>query len=250
MLFVLPGDQRIYFNGLLPVSMHLIELSDYTLAAVGSGSGIQGFHFALAPGDVCAIESHHPDDAHMFLRALAGMARPLKGRYRFQGRERNLHRYLEMLECKKQIGYVARDTTLISNLTVRQNLLLQRYYHENRLTIELSPDVRTLCETFGIHEKLDRRPSGLNAMETQAAIVIREVSKKPAVMLLGQPEDFIGHAKFDLITELFNRLIAERLPIVFLSFDRRLVRRFANRKVLITDGALTSVAVKASTGGE
>ncbi|MBI5895769.1 MAG: ATP-binding cassette domain-containing protein, partial [Desulfobacterales bacterium] len=176
------------------MSSHLIELSDYSLAAVGSGSGIQGFDFALDPGDVCAIDSQHADDAHSFLRALATMIRPQKGDYFFKGQKQDLRRYQEMLACKMQIGYVARDTTLISNLTVRQNLLLQRYYHENQLAIDLAAEVLALCETFGIHEKLDRRPSGLNAMETQAAIVIREISKKPAVMLLGQPEDFIGHA--------------------------------------------------------
>ena len=232
------------------MSSHLIKLSDYSLAAVGSGSGIQGFNFALAPGDVCAIDSQYADDAHIFLRALAGMTRPLKGNYFFKGKPRDLRRYEEMLDCKKQIGYVARDTALISNLTVRQNLLLQRYYHENRISIDLAADVLALCKTFGIHEKLDRRPAGLNAMETQAAIIIREISKKPSVLLLGQPEDFIGHAKFDLMTQIFNQLIGERLPIVFLSFDRRLARRFANRKVIISDGALTTVAFKASAGGE
>ncbi len=232
------------------MSAHLIELSNYSLAAVGLGSGIQGFDFALAPGDVCAIESRHPDDAHLFLRALAAMIRPLKGTYAFKGRLCDLHRYQELLACKQQIGYVARDTALISNLTVRQNLLLQGYYHENRLDIDLADDVLALCDTFGIRDKLDRRPSGLSAMETQAAIVIRELGKKPAVLLLGQPEDFIGHAKFDLITQIFNQLIAERSPIVFLSFDRRLVRRFANRNVMIADGALTTVAVKASAEGE
>jgi ABC-type molybdate transport system ATPase subunit len=230
--------------------MNLIELSDYTLAAVGSGSGIQGFYFTLGPGDVCAIDSQHPDDAHIFLRALAGMIRPLKGDYFFKRQKRDLHRYGEMLDCKKQIGYVARDATLISNLTIRQNLLLQRYYHENSLGIDLGEEVLALCATFGILEKLDQRPSALNAMEIQAAIIIREVSKKPAVLLLGQPEDFIGHAKFELTVQIFNQLIADRLPIVFLSFDRRLVRRFANRKVMITNGSLTTVSVKDSTGGE
>ncbi len=232
------------------MSLHLIELSDYSLRAVGSGTGIQGFSFALDPGDVCAIDSQQADDAYLFLRALATLTRPLKGRFYFKGRKCDLRQYREMLAYKRQIGYVARDTALISNLTVRQNLLLQRYYHENTLSIDLTPEALELCEAFGIREKLDRRPSGLNAMETQAAIVIREISKKPAVLLLGQPEDFIGHAKFDLITRLFSQLIAERLPIVFLSFDRRLVRRFANRKVMIADGGLTTVTVKPPPGAE
>ena len=203
-----------------------------------------GFSFTLNAGDVCAIESPIPDDAQLFLRALATLVHPLKGTYVFKGRAHDLRKYGDMLCCKQKIGYVARDAALISNLSVRQNLLLQRYYHENQLDIDLGTDALLLCENFGLVEKLDKRPSELNTMEIQATIVIRELTKKAEVLLLSQPEDYIGHAKFDLLLTLFNRLISERLPIVFLSYDQRLVERFANRKVLINSGSLTTVAVK------
>jgi hypothetical protein len=36
----------------------------------------------------------------------------------------------------------------------------------------------------------------------------------------------------------------------FFSYDRRLIRRFANRKILITNGDLTTVEVKWSNGHE
>ena len=222
--------------------MPLLQLKNYTLAAQGSGDGLSGCSFSLDKGDVCAIDSGNPDDAQLFLRALATLVHPLKGTYIFKGQPHDLKRYGKMLECKKQIGYVARDAALISNMSLRQNLLLQRYYYENRLDIDLKPEALSLCSDFGLMEKLDKRPSELNTMEIQAAIVIRELTKRADVMLLSQPEDFIGHAKFDLLVTLFNRLIAARLPIVFLSYDQRLVERFANRKVMINNGSLTAMA--------
>ena len=57
-------------------------------------------------------------------------------------------------------------------------------------------------------------------------------------MLLSQPEDFIGHAKYELLVTLFNTLIEERLPIVLLSYDQRLLKGFANRRVMISNGSL------------
>jgi ABC-type lipoprotein export system ATPase subunit len=224
--------------------MHVIELSDYYLAPVGTGHGISCFSFALSPGDVCAIDSQSPDDAHAFLRALATLVRPLSGKYTFKGRLHNLNRYDEMLCCKQKIGYLAPDTALISNMTLRQNLLLTRYYYENTLNIHLDETVLALCRTLAIEDKLDKRPAGLNSMEIQAAIALREISKKPEVLLLNQPENFIGHAKYEVLIGIFGQLIAEGMPVVFLSYDRRLVRRFANRKILINQGSLTTVAVK------
>ncbi|MBT8342906.1 MAG: hypothetical protein HKP58_03380 [Desulfatitalea sp.] len=224
--------------------MNMIEISDYALPAIGSGVGLSGVYLALGHGDVYAIDSRNADDAHTLLRALATLIRPLTGVYRFKGRTHDLRKYGDMLCCKRLIGYVAPDAALISNLNVRQNLLLQRYYYENRLDIDLDASVLSLCDDFGIADKLDQRPAGLNAMEIQAAIIIRELTKRPEILLLDQPENFIGHAKFDLMVEIFNQLIDDRLPIVFLSHDKRLVRRFANKKILITNGTLTTVILK------
>ena len=223
--------------------MQVIEMSEYTIAPQGSGHGIKGFYFALAEGDVCAVEAQNPDDANEFLRAVATLTRPVKGTYRYEGHRINLKSYKDMLNCKPKIGYVAPDAALISNLTVRQNILIQRYYFENDLNIDLDDKIQTICETLEICNKLDKRPAELNSMEIQMAIVIREISKKPQVLLLDRPEDFIGHAKFDILVEIFSDWIAKQKPVVFLSYDRRLIRRFANRKVLIANGTLTTVDV-------
>ena len=184
--------------------MHLIEMSDYTLAPTGSGNGIRDFYFALAPGDVCAIEAQNPDDGHEFLRALATLSYPVTGALRWNGRRVRLKSYRALLGYKKRIGYIAPDAALISNLTVRQNILLHRYYVENDLGIDLDDRLAAMCNTFGISHKMDRRPADLNSMERQMAIVIREIGKKPEILLLDRPEDFIGHAKFEVLVELFR----------------------------------------------
>ena len=225
-----------------------IEMSEYTLAPQGSGQGINAFHFALSSGDVCAVEAQSPDDASIFLRSLATLIRPVSGTYRYEGEPIDLTSRKEVLDCKPKIGYIAQDAALISNLTIRQNILIQRYYRENDLNIDLDGKLQTLCDTLGISSKLDMRPADLNLMESQMAVVIREISKKPQVLLLDRPEDFIGHAKFDILVEIFNDWIAKKKPVVFLSYDRRLIRRFANRKVIIAKGALTSVDVGQTIG--
>jgi putative ABC transport system ATP-binding protein len=230
------------------VNHPLIELCDYALAPNGSGNGLADFYLAIFRGDICAIDSNDPDDAHLLLRALATLVRPLRGAYLYEGRTIDPGNYRELLEYKRRIGYIAPDAALISNMTIRQNLLLSRYYFENNLSIDLSNDVRRLCAAFGITDILDNRTGDLNSLEVQAAIVVREIIKKPCILLLNQPETFLGHTRFDFMMDIFNQWIAERLPVVLLSYDRRLVRRFTNRKILITDGVVTSVAAKRTAG--
>lgn len=224
--------------------MPLIELSDYILPSAGSGYGIHQFYFALSKGDVCAIESTHPDDATLFLKALATLIRPLKGTFRYAGRKKDLSNYRNLLDYKQRVGYIAPETALISNMTLRQNLLIRRYYFENSLSDHLDEQTRTLCTAFNIMDKLDQRPTALNAMEVQAAIVIREIIKKPEILLLNRPEDFIGHTNIGILGQMFSDWVANKLPVVVISYDRRFIRRFANRKILITNGSLTTIAIK------
>ncbi len=231
------------------MSFYSLELYDYSLAAMGSGHGIQGFSFILAPGDVCAVESPQADDGRLFLRALATLVRPLRGSYVFKGQHHDLRRYNDMLGCKRKIGYVSPGVALISNLSVKQNLLLPRYYHENKLDIDLDEPAMALCRAMGIEEKIDQRPAGLTPMEVQSAIIVRELIKMPEILLLDQPEMVVGHSKFDALAGIFNRLIDERLPIVFFSYDERLLSPFVNRKVRIADGRLTAETVPAKPTG-
>lgn len=226
--------------------MPLIEMANYDLAPIETGQGLKGINFSLSPGDVYAVESKIPDDAHLFIRALATLTRPNKGTYYYDGKPIDFSKP-EAIACKRKIGYIAPDAALISNLTIRQNLLLMRYYFSNDLTIDLSEKQKALCRSFGLDAKLNKRPAQLNAREIQAVIVIREVFKKPELLLLIQPEEFIGHENFDQMTLLFNDWTAASKPVVFHSYDRRLIRRYAKRKVVISGDALTTVDMKRLT---
>lgn len=226
------------------MTSYIVELMDYTLPPTGAGHGIQGGYFALAQGDVCAIDSLQADDGHLFLRALATLVQPVKGVYVFKGQRHNLRRYGEMLCCRQKIGFMAPEATLISNMTVRQNLLLQRWYHEDSLDIDLNEEAMAMCDGLGIVDKLDKRPAALNGMEVQAAIIVRELTKRPEVLLIDQPETFVGHARFEAMGQVFKQLVADHLPIVFLSYDERLLGQYVNRKVIIANRSLTTVTVQ------
>jgi ABC-type lipoprotein export system ATPase subunit len=222
--------------------MHVIELNDYTLAPQGSGNGVRNICFSVSPGDVVAIKADTPDDGHAFLRALSTLDPPLSGQYRFCGRDLDFSDYRHLLPIKKKIAYVAPDTTLLSNRTIRENLLFMRNYFENSLTIELDEAVLQLCRLFGIYDKLDLRPGGLNPLDLEIAIYVKEMSKAPELILINSPEDFIGHTKTELVLEHFQQVVKSGLPVVFLSYDKDFTAAFANRTARIEQGVFSVTA--------
>ena len=221
--------------------MKLIELSDYTLSPIGQGNGLNRFYFDLSKGDVCSIQADLPDDAHLLLKGIAMLERPTGGAYRFMGEKINFSDRRNFLPYKKKIGYIATDASMISNMSIRENLLLMRYYFENSLSLDIKDNVKNLCTVFDIYDKLDVRPGALRPTELRSAIAIRELTKSPDILLFERPEDFITRTKFDLFVKLLKEMLIAGLPVVFISYDANFIKEFSNRQILISGGNLTAV---------
>jgi ABC-type sugar transport system ATPase subunit len=224
--------------------MFLIELSDYCLNATGSGNGLKNFYFTLSDGDICSIQTDSSDDAHNFLKALATLVYPVNGAYRFLGEAVNFSDYRELLPIKKKIGYIGQDSAMISNRTVRENMLLMRYYFENSLSLVLDENASKLCKMFNLQDKLDLRPGDLRPVDLRIAIAIRELSKSVDVLLLDRPEDYFGYNKFALFKEIIRDIIESGPAVVFFSHDLNFIETFSNMKILIKGGTLTKVFQK------
>ncbi len=236
-------EQYIDINLILHVGndMYLIELSDYTLAATGSGNGLNNIYFSLSNGDVCSIQTDSTNDACDFLKALATLSPPINGTYRFQGETIGFSDYRKLLPVKKRIGYIGQDAAMISNRTVRENLLYMRYYFENSLLLALDENTLKFCSTFNFLDKLDKRPGELRPVELRVAIAIRELTKSFDVLLCERPENYFGHNRLGVFKEICEDIVASGHTVVFFSHDRNFMETCSNRKILISEGTLTAV---------
>jgi ABC-type ATPase involved in cell division len=221
--------------------MDLIELSDYCLNFIGTGEGINNSYFALSRGDACSLQTDSADNAHIFLKALATLVRPVSGTYRFAGKPVDFSDYRKLLPFKKKIGYIGQDSAMISNRTVRENLLLMRFYFENSLSISLDENVLKFLKMFDLEDKLDLRPGELRPVDLQTAIAIRELTKSFDVLLLHRPELYFGVKSFYIFKEILENTLEAGHAVVFFSRDRSFIETFSNRKILIAGGTVTKV---------
>lgn len=194
---------------------------------------------AVVRGDVVAIVCDSPSDAQHLLRLLATLARPDRGIYRFNGTMVNLTAYRQCLAVKRQIGYVSADAAMISNRTIRENLLLTRFYYENDLTIDIDKTTQALCRDAGLFHKLHQRPSILSDRELLTAIAIREMVKVPAVMLIDRPENFMDMVITDGIFNHLRNMVQSGTAVVFFSHSSKM-RGLATRQLKLADGGIRS----------
>ena len=218
--------------------MNVIELKKYVLDADVKGRRFEPFDFTLAAGDICFLSADSMDEALEFLKALATLIHPVQGTYAFKGELINFSDRSRLLTVKKQIGFITSHSALISNRTIRENLLLMNAYHQNTSAVTLDEKTRELCELFAMQQMIDLRPSDLTPRDCHLAIAIRELAKSPDLLLLENLEDYIGLVNFGIFWELMEKLVKKRLAVVFLSNSKSFIQAFSNRKLVISQGKL------------
>jgi ABC-type lipoprotein export system ATPase subunit len=169
---------------------------------------------------------------------LATLERPKAGRYQFRGEPLDFSDYRNLLPVKRRIAYISSDATLISNRTLRENLLLGRFYHENSLEIRLDDRIRVLIDGFDLADKLEVRAARLSQLDRRIAICIREIAKEPELLLLYRPEEMVDHQRFEPFVEHLESTASGTLAGLVLSYDDAFIERFTNRRLTLNQGHL------------
>lgn len=216
----------------------IVELEAYSLWTDTENSGISEVDLTVEAGEIWQIDTRNPAEARLLLRAVATLESPLAGSYRFKGQLLDFGDYRKLLPIKRRIAYISSDATLISNRTLRENLLLGRFYHENSLEIRLDERIRVLIDTFGLDDKLELRAAQLSHLDRRIAICIREIAKEPELLLLYRPEEMIDHQRFEPFIQHLEATSVESLAGLVLSYDEAFIERFTNRRLTINEGRL------------
>lgn len=223
-------------------SAPIIEIRNLDLVSMGRDAQDESNRLIIARGDAVAITAEAPADARRLLRVLATLERPDGIDYRFQGLPVELKNYRQCLPVKRQIGYVAADAAMISNRTLRENLLLTRFYYENDLTIDIDETVSRLLADARLIDKLDRRPSALSGGELLKAVAIREMAKAPVVMLVERPEPFMPMMPDNGIFQHLAGMVRSGTALVFYSRDGQM-NGLANRRLVLAGNTMRTITV-------
>ncbi len=111
-----------------------------------------------------------------------------------------------------RVGYLVETATAYPNLTVRENLDIQR-----RLTGSPREEVITAIKLMRLDEYADRRAGELSLGNKQRLSLARALLHRPELLILDEPANALDPTGIVEIRELLRSLAAERGVTVFLS---------------------------------
>jgi len=190
----------------------------------------------LPKGEYFVLTGHNGAGKSVFVRAIAGLLRPVSGAIAIEGR-----RVERAPPWERHIGYVPQDGILFPNRTVRGNISFPLEVRKVK-TAEIAARVDEVAAQVGIEPLLDRGVTGLSGGERQKACLARALVFNPVLLLLDEPVSAIDEEARDPICRLL-REVQKRTGVttIHISHNRHETELVGDRVGVLRNGTLQEI---------
>ena len=165
------------------------------------------------------------------LRALAGLARPDRGRIAL-GEHVWFDERTNLPPEDRDVGFVFQDYALFPHLSVRANVA----FGGGNGTVD------ALLERFGLAGLADERPRSLSGGERQRVALARALARRPSILLLDEPLAALDtHTKARVRADLRGHLRSAGLPTLLVTHDYDDAAALADRVGVLNEGQLVQL---------
>jgi ABC-2 type transport system ATP-binding protein len=174
------------------------------------------------------------------IRMLLGLIRPSAGEIAIFGESLRKRR----LAALKQVGFLVESATAYPNLTVRENLELQRL-----LMDAPKAAVENAIKLLSLEEYADRKSAHLSLGNKQRLSLARALVHSPELLVLDEPANGLDPAGIVEIRGLLRKLADEGITIFMSSHILAEVDQLADRIGIIHEGSLVEELDRKKLGG-
>jgi branched-chain amino acid transport system ATP-binding protein len=212
----------------------------------GSLIAVNGVSMTVEPGELRAVIGPNGAGKTTFFNIISGFLSPSSGHVVFD--DKDITPISPTRRVWLGIARTFQITEVFPELSVRENL---RVSVEVAAGYRLSPwlsrsadgeiraRVTELMDMGGLAEKADRLVGELAHGDQRATEIMMSIALKPRLLLLDEPTAGMGDQETYDITRLIRKLHREqKLTIVLIEHDMRVVFHLADRIMVLAEGAM------------
>ncbi|MBW3605769.1 MAG: ABC transporter ATP-binding protein [Actinobacteria bacterium] len=190
----------------------------------------------VASGELLALVGPSGSGKSTVLRTIAGLQRADRGVVRIDGEMVNDHSPGE-----RDVAMVAQSTTLLSHLTVEDNLGFALRLRDLPPD-ETSARVRAEARVLGLWSRLRRRPRHLSSGERRKTALGRATSRTPRAFLFDEPLAGLDAGERDRVRRaLRQQQRGMKITTIYVTHDQRDAMALADRVAVMDRGRIVQV---------
>ena len=201
---------------------------------------LNGVDLDIEEGRITAVIGKSGTGKSVLLKNIIGILKPDKGEIFFRDSDITKMNKEELLEIRKNIGYLFQDAALFDFMSVEDNIkfpLVEQLGLKNGR--ELSDRVAELLELVGLPGTEKKFPSELSGGMRKRVGLARAIAVKPRIVLFDEPTTGLDPILAESIDELIDMVNKElNMTCVVISHDIASVFRHADKIALLYDGVI------------
>lgn len=169
------------------------------------GEVLRGVGFTISPRQTVVLLGETGSGKTLLLKMAAGLIRPDSGRVIVLGRDLAEMSERELLDFRRQIGFVFQEGALFDSMTVADNVAF-RLREENTDEAEIERRVRQALEFVEMGEALEKLPGELSGGMRRRVSIARALVSRPPIVLYDSPTAGLDPVTSQVIITLILRL--------------------------------------------
>lgn len=204
----------------MQIKLENIRKSYYT--SQGKKEILKGSTYVFEDKNINIIKGVSGCGKTTLLKILALLLKPESGSYYFDGEIINFNNSQILAKYRNQkIGYIMQDYTVISGMTVYENILLPMLIAGKKSL----PKLEKVIKHMGLQEILEKRVEHISGGERQRTAIARAMVMPPMLLLADEPTSALDKENAMKIMELFENIMKEfGSTVIIATHDERIIR--------------------------
>ena len=173
----------------------------------------------------------------VMLKHIVGLLRPDRGEVWFDGKRIDDLRERDLVEVRKQFGFLFQMGALFDSINVEENVGFPLTEHTTKTKYEIREIVGQKLALVGLNDTRKKMPGELSGGQKKRVALARAIALGPRVILYDEPTTGLDPIRSDVINELILKLQRElQVTSIIVTHDMQSAFKVGNRVVMLHEG--------------
>ena len=202
----------------------------------GNVHALKGITLGVKDGEVVGLIGANGSGKTTCVITICGLKEPFKGKIFFK--EEGINGKPAHVIHRKGIALVPEGRSIISFLTVEENLWMGAYSHKDK--VNLGEDMERMYSLFPVlRERRKQLGATLSGGEQQMLAISRALISKPELLLLDEPSLGLAPLLIQRIYQMLLEIKTTGVTMLLIEQNARMALNFADRAYVLETGNIT-----------
>lgn len=196
----------------------------------------------IYPGEIVIMTGPSGSGKTTLLTLMGGLRSAQEGSLKILGQEMCGANKQQLIQVRKQIGYIFQAHNLLTFLTAKQNVRMSLELHEQFLDQDIDKLSLDILKAVGLEHRADYYADSLSGGQKQRVAIARALVSQPKMVLADEPTAALDKKSGRDVVEMMQQLAKQQnCTILLVTHDNRILD-IADRIIYMEDGRLMDYA--------